>query len=336
MLSSAPLGFVTSSALLGEKSYNTSERTPSPEDPPEQDFSAWFEPTTNNPPVVFHPASTPLTNPKAPALVGFAKASNKGFIVPSTAAFANAREKMQNIWKEVDSENAATTVHPVHASASNRDGIENVPVLASTVRSKSSPRRLALQDVENSPGTPSPAPFSRPTLQPNGLLSSTASDLFVKKNSKPFKSPLLTKNTHTSSSSVSSPLNPASRRADIKFPMFSTAGSKNHHMGSSMQVSGPFSTPTRPCETVQRGSLRSKLRIPFTTPFKDGVNSGHTASRRSEDMVRSLQSPQLTPAPQQYGHNRVAENQSGVVSLPPKRTRVFDLSECHLILLIAC
>ena len=332
-LPSAPLGFVAPSVLHSEKLCNTRhyERSPSPQDPPEQDFSAWFEPTTINPPIVFHSASTSLTSPKAPALVGFAKASNKGFIVPSITAFTNAREKMQNIWKEVDSENAAATEHPVHAPAPTRDGIENVPLLSSAARSKSS-RRLALQDVENSPGTPSPAPFSRPTPQPNGLMSPTATDLFIKKHSKPFKSPLLAKNINTSSNSVSSPLNPASRRADIKFPTFSTVGSKNHHVGPSMQVSGPFSTPTRPCETVQRGSLRSKLRIPFTTPFKGGVNSSDMASRRPEDMIRSLQS---TPAPQQHRHNQVAGNYSGVGRLPPKRTGVADLSKRHVILLIA-
>jgi len=333
VLPSVPLGFVTPSALHGEKSYHTRhhEPSPSPEDPPEQDFSAWFEPTTHNPPIGFHSASTSLTSPKAPPLVGFAKASNKGFIVPSSVAFANAREKMQTIWKEVDSENAATTAHPVHAPTPTRDGMENMPFPASTTRSKSSPRRPALQAVENSPGTPSPAPFSRPTPQQNGLMSSTASDLFIKKNSKPFKSPLLVKNTHTSSNSVSSPLNPANRRADIKPPMFSTAGSKNQ-MGPSMQVSSPFSTPTRPSEAVQRGPLRSKLRVPFTTPFKDGVNSGHMASRRPEDIVGSLQSAHSTPIPQQHR----LENHSGVVRLPPKRTGVFDLGKCHLNLLIAC
>ncbi|KAG6900514.1 hypothetical protein C0993_009467 [Termitomyces sp. T159_Od127] len=185
------VGFSKASALdVNEVDISDDfHRSSSPEEPPNQDYDAWFEPAGAIPPITFQSASSSLLTP-----AGFMKASNKGFIAPSSAALAKAQAKMRDIWQESDSLDPSTP--------SIRNNPENIFQPASSLSTKS-PRRPALQPVVNSPGigspsTPSPAGFSRPLTKPSSTMTPT--ELFISRNSKPFKSPLLAKKAGTSTS----------------------------------------------------------------------------------------------------------------------------------------
>ncbi|KAG5733003.1 Breast cancer type 2 susceptibility like protein [Termitomyces sp. T112] len=261
------------------------DRSSSPEEPPNQDYDAWFEPAGTIPPITFQSASSSLS-----MLAGFTKASNKGLIAPSSAALAKAQAKMREIWQESNFSNAS----PVSklSTPSNKDS-GNLSQSASNISAKS-PRRPALQSVVNSPGigspsTPSPAGFSRPSAKlPSAM---TPVELFISKNSKPFKSPLLPKKAGTSTSveSPRSTSNPPTRLNE-----FVTA--KSQHPLASVPLTADLSsitTPVRHPKALAPG-LSVKRRVPtvFVTPFKSGMEPGQPGRLKLEESLKASQSNQ--------------------------------------------
>lgn len=301
------LGFSSASGISSHI-LEDHERSPSPEAPPEQDFDSWFQPTSSIPPVAFQTAkATALSTVVTPGpSVGFVMASNKGRIAPSSAALAKARLKMNEIWKEGDSE----PFDSLSGTAPTAEGSENLFRSASSVPINSSPRRAALRPLDNSlntPGTPTPASFSRPSI--TSALTSTPSPHIAAGKARQFKSPLLTpqllkghgkQSTDGATFSVS-PLNPHSRLAGL--PTFASAGSQ-HPLASTpitastvidraaqISTAGPssFITPARTSGTVQRIGTGPKRNTPapFVTPFKPGMKPGQPDRLRLEEIMKA-------------------------------------------------
>ncbi|KAG6877386.1 hypothetical protein C0992_010158 [Termitomyces sp. T32_za158] len=277
-------GFSKASAI-DVSNFDTSDdayRSPSPEEPPNQDYEAWFEPAGAIPPITFQFASSSLLPP-----AGLVKASNKGFIAPSSAALAKAQEKMRDIWQDHDSLDTSPEIRP--STPSTKDNSENLFQLASNL-SRKSPRRPALQPVVNSPGinspsTPSPAGFSRPLTKPSSAMTPT--ELFISKNSKPFKSPLLPKKTGTSTS------------VDYPRSAFTTPNrlggfvtTKSQHPLASAPITADFSpltTPARHPKAFSTGSsVRKRVPTAFVTPFKPGMEPGQPGRLKLSQITPSM------------------------------------------------
>ncbi|KAG6889981.1 hypothetical protein C0995_012941 [Termitomyces sp. Mi166 len=258
------------------------DRSLSPEEPPDQDYDAWFQPAGIIPPVSFQSASSNL-----PTLAGFTKASNKGLIAPSSAALAKAQTKMKEIWQEYDSLNTSPVTRPSTPLAGDS---ENLFQTASSI-SRNSPCRPALQSVLNSPGvgspsTPSPTGFSRPLNKPSSAMTPT--ELFISKNSKPFKSPLLPKKADISASveSPRSTFNPPSRLSGF-------ATTKSQHPLASAPITADFASVTTPARhpkaLAPRSSVKRSVPAAFVTPFKPGMEPGQPGRLRLEESLKASQ-----------------------------------------------
>lgn len=310
------------------------EPSPSPEESPKsQSFDSWFEPASVIPPVAFLPASSSIKEPAA-LTSGFMKASNKGWIAPSSAALAKAQAKMKDIWDPANPEPVDTSSS--HTSASNVDDSENAFMMASNL--PSSPRRLALRAVENSlnsPSTPSPLGFSRPSATTKHMFSSPVVGQVAKSTKpKPFKPPLLTQKP-TDNRGTSSPLNPASQLSSL--PAFTTAGSRHPLASAPITLAAtksdviarptgptPFTTPAR---IVQRGGvgLKKDRPSPFVTPFKPGMKPGQTGHSQLEQTVKDIATPaRLKKAKEKPSSNGKAKEISSIgmfdLTIPPNRT----------------
>ncbi|KAG6814155.1 hypothetical protein H0H92_002150 [Tricholoma furcatifolium] len=265
-------------------------RSPSPEEPPNQDFDAWFQPAGTIPPIAFQSATTIL---ETPALSGFTKASNKGILAPSSAALAKAKERMKEIWHETDS----PTTNSI-SSASCGENLENGFKPASSLSSRTSPRRPALQPVANSNQFASPGFGSPCTPSPAGLAQQLDKDLpmspialFISKNSKPFKSPLLSKNPSSPKGlNVSVPTSTLDSRSG-----FSSARSQ-HPLASAPINASNFSsltTPARHPKVITVGSSTKKtVTTPFVTPFKPGMKPGEPGRLKLEEAMKATPSKQ--------------------------------------------
>ncbi|KAF7303152.1 hypothetical protein MKEN_01278900 [Mycena kentingensis (nom. inval.)] len=272
-------GFASASKLACVSLHRSS----SPELPPEQDYDAWFKPADNVPEVVsFQTARSAAGFALAS---GFGKASGKGTLQPSSAAMAKAQEKMET-WKD------KTTV------TESQGGAENMFKAASSMQRMGSPERTALRRVENvsnSPGTPSPAESSRSSI-PAPKFSSPLSLLAPK--GKGFKAPTF----------VSSPLNP--RRpptSSLANPILATP------------IRPPLATTS---QTPFSSSRNPKTKPAFKTPFKAGMKPGE-AGRAALDQPRPT-SPALFTTP-------ARQLQPSLWSTPvtPRVTRrFFDLIPC--------
>jgi breast cancer 2 susceptibility protein len=276
------------------------EPSPSPEPPQEQSFDAWFDPPSVIPPVAFQTAST-IKEPAA-FTSGFVTASKKGWIAPSSVALAKAQAKMKDIWDEADPEPTATSSS--NPSAPNMGDLENAFIMASNL--PSSPRRPALRSVENSlnsPSTPSPLGFPRPSAVAKH--SSPVVDQVTKTTKpKPFKPPLLTQRM-TGNRVVSSPLNPASQLSG--HPAFATAGSR-HPLASTpigatssdvIDGASGVTSFTTPARIVQRGGVGAKKNgpSPFVTPFKPGMKPGQLGRSQLEQTAKdtaAVTRPEMT------------------------------------------
>ncbi|KAG1783569.1 hypothetical protein EV702DRAFT_1054261 [Suillus placidus] len=301
-----PVGFKSASALPIQN-VNDSHRSPSPEVPPEVDYSSWF---TSAPPatfVGFQSAVSRLDKPKENVFeatashstpIGFKSVGKGNLIVPSTAALRKAEEKIK-LWQgEVDDS----------SSSQHSEGFA-----PSSSAQPSSPQRTVLGAVHNSlspqvPDTPTPAMATRKSFEAGARSAPTLGVSDFKGKQKPFKSPLITSVPSrqpiagiASSTYVNSPLNPHRQ---------GFASASSHMTPSSSAVPG---TPVRPSASVNPGgafrplgltprNLRGGLvKNKFVTPFKPGVkppesNNAASATPSSAAPSPSLQRPMYPPS----------------------------------------
>ncbi|KAJ7651639.1 hypothetical protein DFH06DRAFT_1094705 [Mycena polygramma] len=289
-------------------------RSPSPEiPPPEPDYDSWFAPATDVPPAAFQTAkftsAASTLPPDAP--IGFMKASNKGWIAPSSAALAKAKEKMDAIWAE-DVGDAPPVVTESHA------GPENLFKSASSVPHFASPDRPALRVLDNSynsPGTPSSADFSRASSSSALPAFSSPSIGQLKKplQARPFKSPLLPAKV-AKPGFASSPLNPRARPSGSA-SAFVTAGSQ-HPLAAPPIISTAPETPLRagsavfvtPVRPVQSTPRVARSRPAFVTPFKAGMKPGEPGRTLLEEKAKAVEVRVATPAKQVKDHTRLGSS----------------------------
>ncbi|KAJ7293018.1 hypothetical protein C8J57DRAFT_1111207 [Mycena rebaudengoi] len=286
-LSSPPklLGFASASALRPTVQHNDYDRSPSPEAPPEPDYDSWFAPAQDLPSVAFQTAKFAAASalPSDPP-VGFMTASNKGWIAPSSAALAKAKEKMDAIWSEESSSSLPITTK-------SQGGTENAFSIASNLPRLSSPERPALRTLHNSfnsPVTPSPA-SALPTFT-----SPLVDQLKGKGKAKPFKTPFLVQGGAKSGFS-SSPLNPSFRTG---VGSFITAGTQ-HPLATSSIIAPPetplragpsaFATPIQPIQNTPR--VVRKKPAAFVTPFKPGMKPGEPGRSQLQEKVKAVVLP---------------------------------------------
>ncbi|KAJ7170173.1 hypothetical protein C8R46DRAFT_225952 [Mycena filopes] len=312
-------GFGSASALrLNTETFTRDyDRSPSPEAPPEPDYDSWFAPAQDVPPPAFQTATAKFaaatTAFPLDAPVGFMKASNKGWIAPSSTAFAKAKEKMDAIWAE-EAGGAPAVETESHG------GPENLFKAASKVSRLASPERPALRTLDNSlnsPGTPSPAEFSRPSFSSASTsafsapafsapgpsrgfaspLIGGASGLVAKNRPKAFKSPLLPQTAAAFKSPfASSPLNPSR-------PLSFVAAGTQHPLAGSPIVGTAAApeTPLRPSAPAfvtpaRQMQNRARARPAFVTPFKAGMKPGEPGRTLLEGRAKAVEVKLMTPA----------------------------------------
>ncbi|KAG6817928.1 hypothetical protein H0H87_012396 [Tephrocybe sp. NHM501043] len=293
-------GFSRASAISvnNEDMSRDFERSPSPEEPPNQDYDAWFRPADTLPTTSFQVASSALPTVETPIAVGFTNAAHKGLLAPSSAALAKARQKMKEIWQELDSPDTGSA--SATSSTPSAELSESTFRSSSSLSSKKSPRRPVLHPVVNSldspglgsPSTPTPAGFSRPNKPTSSM---TPIELFISKNSKPFKSPLLVKKP-TTPRSVDSPRTTTSNRLD------GFAADRSQHPLASAPITGASSfpaiaTPARhPKAPIPGSSVKKPTFTTFVTPFKPGMKPGQPGRLALEETQRALQFKQFQPS----------------------------------------
>ncbi|KAG1904752.1 uncharacterized protein F5891DRAFT_1012615 [Suillus fuscotomentosus] len=303
-----PVGFKSASALPTQNA-DDSHRSPSPEVPPEIDYSSWF---TSAPPATFlgfQSASSRLdkTKENVPEAtvshstpIGFTSVGKGNLIMPSTTALRKAEEKIKLWQEEIDD-----------PSSSQRSG-EFAP--SSSAR-PSSPQRTVLGAVHNSlspqvPDTPTPAMATRRSFEAAARSTLDAPTL------RPIAG-------IATSTYVNSPLNPHRQS-------FTSASS--HMTPSSSAVPG---TPIRPSPSVNTGGAFRPLGLTprnlrggpvknkFMTPFKPGVkpldlNNAASTPPSSVSPSPGLQRPMYPPS--------ATQSPRPVKKAPEKGTgRVFNL-----------
>ncbi|KAJ6565995.1 hypothetical protein B0H10DRAFT_2112096 [Mycena sp. CBHHK59/15] len=284
-----PPGFRSASAFRpgAQTPDHGYDRSPSPKAPPELDYESWFAPAPVVPPAVFQTAKFAAAASLPPdAPIGFVTASNKAWIAPSSTALAKAKEKMDAIWSEGASSNFPITTD-------SQVGVENAFKTVSNLPRVSSPERPALRVLDNSfnsPGTLSPAEFSRCSSSVLPTFSTPNIDqLKAKAKAKPFKSPLLAQGA-AKSGSTSFPLHPKPRSG---YSTFVTAGSQ-HPLAASPLLQ-PRDTvahwpvvihhPIRPLQSTLHAA-RSRPTS-FVTPFKAGMKPGEPGRSRLEEKAKA-------------------------------------------------
>ncbi|KAG5649853.1 hypothetical protein H0H81_001761 [Sphagnurus paluster] len=295
-------GFLKASSMHKEEDFNLSQESEGSQSAHELDFDSWFQPASDIPPAAFQTATATLDKPDAPAFVGFAKASNKGVIAPSIDAFAKAQVKMR-LWQEEVDDQDTTTTSEKSTTLSIRETDISFFRPASKPSLKLSPKRPALQSVGNSintlgfasPSTPTPSASSRISTNSNNSAPTnmTPTELFISKNSKPFKSPLLTKRPISNANTPSSPLNPSSRLPRFVTPRLQHPLASIPITATPLNISPPLlslSTPARhPRLTAPASTLKSRSPAKFVTPFKPGMKPGQPGRLKLEETYRSSQ-----------------------------------------------
>ncbi|KAJ7193302.1 hypothetical protein GGX14DRAFT_505977 [Mycena pura] len=271
-------GFASASSIRSNTETRDYTRSPSPEAaPPEPDYGAWFAPATNVPSVAFQSAkftaATSVSTQDGP--IAFTKASGKGLLQPSSVALAKAKEKMDVIWAETPSTRAPVVTDSQTDAENLFKTAASLPHLASPDR----PALRALDNLNNSPGTPSPAEFSRAS----SMVPKFSSPAIGPLKGKPFKAPAF----------VSSPLNPKSRPASSTFVAASTQHRLSHVPVTPVRPSPGFVTPVRPIH----GLSVTKSKPGFRTPFKPGMRPGEPG-RTQLEKPNSVEVKLVTPGKQ--------------------------------------
>lgn len=312
----ATVAFASASKLVQEQF--DFERSPSPEAPPEPDYDAWFKPAA----IEVTPAFVVPVFSAASATTGFAKASAKGIIMPSKEALALAKAKMES-WQQdenakpelVADDNVAPTAGPSTFKPATMLGFK------SASESFESPRRTTFQTVSNilnsnTPATPSPAGFSRPSAGHTDAIPSPSAQY----RPKQFRPP----------SKVGSPLNP---NKPIPSSGFVSAATQQPHPLSAPPInafsvaSGSFGTPL---STKAHTSLPKKTPAPFRTPFKPGMGPadpgrlilGQSSNPRAPLPVSTTPMTTTTVAKEKVAENWLMRERT---PWKPKRKEFFSL-----------
>lgn len=295
------------------------ERSPSPDIPPEQDFSAWFAPLPEDvlgstaalfapasalpaksslfaPAAAMHiaaddfaPSSSSQALQSAP-ITGFMRASNKGFLAPSAAALEEAKKKIQ-AWQDdpIHTDPAAlVTENQSQENASNR-----APQLPRNVADSSFASFDSLAKMPETP-TPAGAGLGRETTG-NILLpafSTPSAGLGgARQKPKAFKSPLLkNKPSHSSVTAfTSSPLNPKHSNG---FGFTSASSQHTHPLAAS--PTNANMTPVRP--TTNTPLAGSSAGAAFVTPMRPlSGTKPHSAIRSTPARFNTPFKPGMRP-----------------------------------------
>ncbi|KAF8215873.1 hypothetical protein K438DRAFT_1659158 [Mycena galopus ATCC 62051] len=271
------------------------------------------------------------------------KASNKGWIAPSTAAFAKAKEKMDAIWAEEDG--AQGSAPPMTESQMGPENLFKSASMAMPRSRLASPERPALRALDNatygSPGTPSPAQFSRPSFSsasafaPPAFGSPTLGTLKGKAPLKPrpFKSPFLPASAAAAKAvfaPANSPLNPSSRPASSfvtgsLHPLAAPPVAAPETPLRPGPASASFVTPVRPMMQSTVTPRVARSRPAFVTPFKAGMKPGEPGRTQLEEKAKAktseVRQPLATPAKQ-----AMKERTSQGVGAQREGRRFFDLT----------
>ncbi|KAK7026152.1 breast cancer type 2 susceptibility [Favolaschia claudopus] len=320
-------GFGSAALMLQDKDElkRDFQRSPSPEAPPEPDYDAWFAPASDVAQVAFQTAASVISTDPQSAPIGFMKASNKGFIAPSTAALVDAKKKLER-W----SEDMGETPDSGPVTTKSHLGSENLFKSASEFNIPhsrgASPERPALRTLDNAiyntPATPSPASFSRPSSSvafSSSAIGSVNGKALTKP--RPFKSPLLPASARNASvaksgfAHASSPLNPGARPP----PSFASASSQHPLVAPSFTPQTPlrpgpssasFVTPMRLGMPSSVGSRLSKNRPAFQTPFKAGMKPGEPGRvlLEAREKAKAAESSLAMSVPGKQGNDRPAGN----------------------------
>jgi breast cancer 2 susceptibility protein len=279
--------------LVGSEHLSEYPRSPSPENPPERDYSSWFESQSTLPTVGFQASGLHVSSPiEVPCgnipIAGFMKASNKKWLAPSAAALAQAEERMKKIWQEEDPASVALSfVDQSNTTSTSVNQILSQPTSQNT---------LPFASV---PDSPSPASFGRPalscspTLPP--LISPSGAGRF--RSVQPFKPPRMSPSEPTSFQSpranssgfTSSLLNP-------NRPTRGTSVSNGfHHPLACASVAKPSPFDDQNQTECSPGLPRAHAKPKFVTPFKSGMKPGEPGRQRLND-VRRMQTTTVTPS----------------------------------------
>ncbi|KAL1739850.1 hypothetical protein HDZ31DRAFT_48666, partial [Schizophyllum fasciatum] len=272
----------------GDTGFNY-ERSPSPEQSPEHDFSSWFtadphaeavEPgfaaatslTSAAAGPAFQTASSVASGP-GPPIVGFQKASHKGLLVPSKAALEKAKQRLSDIWQDESPETELTAELSSNAATP--------PAVPET------PTRPALREIPqpiNSAALPTPS-SSKPIKAP------------LPNRPKPFKSPLLSagRPNGVNKSYANSPLNPQT--------MHTSSLTKASSQLASSSTGQLLTTPQRPIASTSAFQT-PQIRRPqprhtpsaFKTPFKEGMGPGQAGRLELERQQREARAKQAASA----------------------------------------
>jgi hypothetical protein len=265
-LASEPSYLVPPSEFSSLPVASQAPRSPSPEIPPERDYSSWFNSDTESTSdsldsTLFKTAKSVGSTGASGSMPVFKVSSGRGLIMPSETALNAAREKMK-AWQEEETNPVSTSpipsLGPADSSLDFADG-----------------RSQFLQ-------SPSPATFTNATAL-EALMSHVSKDFDspcrnLERKSKPFRSPLLPLQANLLDTPyqvyAGSPLNP-SHSASTAFVM-------------SSKTTCDFS-PVRPSTVKARGAVggRGRVKPKFVTPFLPGRGPGETGrialEKRKED-----------------------------------------------------
>ena len=324
----ATIAFASASKLVQEGNFDF-EQSPPPEAPPEPDYDAWFKPA----PIEATPAFVVPVFSAASAVTGFMKASAKGIIMPSKEALALAKAKM-DLWQQDENAKSGSTPDENTGPIAGPLTFKPATMLGFKSASESfeSPHRTTFQTVSNTlnlntPVTPAPAGFSRPSAGHTDVVPSPSAQY----RPKQFRPP----------SKVGSPLNPNKPTPSSGFV---SAATQHPHPLSAPPInafsvaSGSFNTPL---SAKAHTSLPRKTPAPFRTPFKPGMGPadpgrlslGQSSNPRAPLPVSTTPMTMATAAKEKVAENWLTKERA---PWQPKRKVFFSLGNYSCLFLECC
>jgi breast cancer 2 susceptibility protein len=260
----------------------------------------------------------------ASAALGFTTASKKAIIMPSEEALAKAKAKLDAWNKEEErrlKETEQENICPPSASATVQSNIGFKPATSTPIaQSHVRPAFQTVSNIINTPGTPSPAGFSRPSANRLPTTNVTPNTSY---RPKQFKPPMLVRQPQTPSygSKVGSPLNPHRNTPSVGF---ASAASQIVHPLAAAPIVAPQFSPAHPSSSFVT-PLRAKPNAtsnrtapaPFKTPFKSGMRPPPVPSTLGKKSQLSEPAAAVKDRPTQ---ERPASN-------PPHRKTFFSMSK---------
>ncbi|KAG7452267.1 uncharacterized protein BT62DRAFT_990538 [Guyanagaster necrorhizus] len=280
----------------------------------EQDFSSWFAPGPPIKTTAFQTgglvaATSLFSSAKVP---GFSTAS-KGIIAPSSAALEKARQKMKE-WQREDTDGLSIEESIQPSAMELFRTASSLTPFTPLAR----PALINVQNTPDTPGTPSPAPFSRPLSK--GPTNAAVASLRTKQQA--FKSPLMKPSTLKES------ISPIANSKNN--PQSSTQTSRAQHPLASSPLSTSLSTPKLTLLSTRFSTPNSKVRITpakFVTPFKPGMRPGEPGREKLLQQTKEADKKLvLSPSPNLRLDTVQTESQASLAQ-KPKTHQFFDLTK---------